>query len=291
MLIKGIEQSSPDWHSFRSKGIGSSDIAVVMGVSPYKTRHRLYLEKTGQAEQEDLSQNPIVQKGVRLEPEARRHVGTHFGYDFETVLFKHDAHPFLLYSSDGFNAENDRLIEVKCPQAANHAKAKNDEIPEYYRMQVQYGLLVSGAKHATFVSYRPEDEMQIAIVDVVPDPALHEKMIEEASKFWQLVETMTPPELTSKDWVEETRDDLVDMAKLYAEKKDKARLLEVELDSLSERLKAMAGDRPAVRVSNVCIQKISAKGAIQYTKIPELKSMDLEKYRGPCKNYHKITVK
>ena len=51
----------------RRKYIGGSDIAVVMGMSRWKTPLKLWLEKTGQAEPDDLSQVEAVQLGTELE--------------------------------------------------------------------------------------------------------------------------------------------------------------------------------------------------------------------------------
>ena len=38
----------------RKQGLGATDCAVVMGLSPYKTRYELWLEKTGQSEDQPI---------------------------------------------------------------------------------------------------------------------------------------------------------------------------------------------------------------------------------------------
>ena len=51
----------------RRKYIGGSDIASVMMMSRWKTPLTLWLEKTGEIEPDDLSDNEAVQLGVELE--------------------------------------------------------------------------------------------------------------------------------------------------------------------------------------------------------------------------------
>ena len=51
----------------RRKYIGGSDITSVMMMSRWKTPLTLWLEKTGEIEPDDLSDNEAVQLGVELE--------------------------------------------------------------------------------------------------------------------------------------------------------------------------------------------------------------------------------
>ena len=44
-----------DWLKARRKGIGGSDAASVLGISPWKSNVQLWEEKTGIAEPEDIS--------------------------------------------------------------------------------------------------------------------------------------------------------------------------------------------------------------------------------------------
>lgn len=45
--IKTAEMARDDWLQERSKGIGGSDVATVLGLNPYKTPLSLWEEKTG----------------------------------------------------------------------------------------------------------------------------------------------------------------------------------------------------------------------------------------------------
>ena len=39
----------------RKKGIGGSDVASILGLSPWKSQYQLYLEKRGELEEEPLT--------------------------------------------------------------------------------------------------------------------------------------------------------------------------------------------------------------------------------------------
>ena len=56
------------WLLVRNKGIGGSDAGAILGLNPYKKPYKLWLEKTGAKEPEDISEKEEVKSGVYLEP-------------------------------------------------------------------------------------------------------------------------------------------------------------------------------------------------------------------------------
>ena len=72
MKVIDLSQRTPAWHQWRIAGVTASEAPIIMGRSPYKTPWRLWAEKTGFVLPEDLSNNPNVLRGIRLEPQARR---------------------------------------------------------------------------------------------------------------------------------------------------------------------------------------------------------------------------
>lgn len=63
-------KTKDEWLSKRN-GIGGSDCAAILGMSPWKTVNDLWLEKTGAKKPKDISDNTYVQQGVRLEKPLR----------------------------------------------------------------------------------------------------------------------------------------------------------------------------------------------------------------------------
>ena len=55
------------WLEARREGIGGSDASIIVGLNRWKSPFQLWLEKTGKAEPEDLSDNEYVYWGKVLE--------------------------------------------------------------------------------------------------------------------------------------------------------------------------------------------------------------------------------
>jgi putative phage-type endonuclease len=58
--------SEQEWLELRRKGLGGSDVATAMGLSPWKSPMQLYLEKTGEIDPEPLT-SEVVYWGTVLE--------------------------------------------------------------------------------------------------------------------------------------------------------------------------------------------------------------------------------
>ena len=58
---------SPEWKAFRRTGIGGSDAAAILGLSPFKSNIEVWEEKVGLREPGDISDKPQVQYGTKAE--------------------------------------------------------------------------------------------------------------------------------------------------------------------------------------------------------------------------------
>lgn len=67
MKIVNLSQREEDWLDWRRQGVTATDAAILLNRSPYKTRWRLWAEKTGYAREVDLSLNPLVRRGIENE--------------------------------------------------------------------------------------------------------------------------------------------------------------------------------------------------------------------------------
>ena len=55
------------WLEERKKGIGGSDAAAILGLNPYKDNIKLWEEKTGRRQAEDISEKEYVKYGTNAE--------------------------------------------------------------------------------------------------------------------------------------------------------------------------------------------------------------------------------
>ena len=61
-------ENREQWLKARQKGIGGSDAAAVLGLSPWKSNVRLWEEKTGLREPEDISDKGLFASGRSQRP-------------------------------------------------------------------------------------------------------------------------------------------------------------------------------------------------------------------------------
>ncbi|WP_240491790.1 YqaJ viral recombinase family protein, partial [Acinetobacter baumannii] len=65
VLARTLNMDRTAWLELRNKGIGGSDAAAIAGLSKYKSPVAVYLEKTGQLEQEEAGETAYF--GNKLE--------------------------------------------------------------------------------------------------------------------------------------------------------------------------------------------------------------------------------
>lgn len=199
MKVVTIKQGGRDWHDWRGKGLGASDSPAVMGESPWTSRFQLWGEKCGLLTKPPFSpwQQAAVDRGVKLEPEARDWYQNFTGKICQPLAGEHDTHTFVRASFDGITDDLKHFIEIKCPGKEAHEQALKGQVPSYYWPQIQHQYLVSGAATMDYVSYRDGEGV---IVPVQPDLAYQSKLLAELRKFWDCIQTLTPPELSRTEF-------------------------------------------------------------------------------------------
>ncbi len=125
MKIISVKQNGKEWREWRGRGLGASDAAAIMGVSPYCTTFELWLAMTGIRAREPFNEYAIVamKRGVELEPKARALFEQKMGKKFPAESAEHDEYDFIRASFDGYCQELNALVEIKCPGKVDHATA------------------------------------------------------------------------------------------------------------------------------------------------------------------------
>lgn len=143
------------WLEARKSGIGASEAACIVGLSPYKNNVQLWKEKTGRQEAPDISDNPRVKYGT----EAEMHLRALFSLDFPQYKVSYDPFgmirnnpemPFAFATLDGELTEigtgKRGVLEIKTTEInrANQWSEWNGRIPQHYYVQVCHQLLSTG---------------------------------------------------------------------------------------------------------------------------------------------------
>ena len=206
-----ILKSHEDWLANRTKGLGGSDISAVIGMNPYKSNLDLWLEKTGQIEPEDISDNPFVKYGN----DAEYHLRELFKLDFPEYSvsyeannsFFNDKYPFARASLDGWlTDENGRkgILEIKTTEILQSQQKEkwNKQIPQNYYCQVLFYMAVLEADFAILkaqlktvfdgVPYLQTKHYPIERADVEADI---QYLMQEGERFWQHVQSGKQPPL------------------------------------------------------------------------------------------------
>src|ERR1700676_1944306 len=100
MKLIRLTQGSAPWLAWRQDGIGGSDAAAILGVSPYEdaTRANLLREKVTRTEREA---NYPMRRGTRLEPVARALYQRVALCVAEPVCVEHSQADWMRVSLDG----------------------------------------------------------------------------------------------------------------------------------------------------------------------------------------------
>lgn len=132
----------------RDKYIGGSDIPIIMGISPFKSRYDLLLEKAGLKE-DDFTGNEYTEYGNVLEPKIRDYINKKYNLGFEEYKkINGDIRVHL----DGFN--NASVLEIKTTSQIHNS------IDEYkvYLVQLLFYMQEVNADFGRLAVYeRPDD--------------------------------------------------------------------------------------------------------------------------------------
>jgi len=189
-------QTRAEFLEARRSGIGASDVAPILGLSPYKTAIDVYLDKVGPVGQV-AEMAPQLEWGQRLEPVIASAIIDRYGWSLSRpATVRHAAIPCLIASPDRVNADGE-LIEIKTARFGDGwGEPDTADIPEHYWLQVQHQLEV--IPHAqvcwVFVLIGGNDFRRYR---VERDPGYLETVAEPLGEFWDLVMNRTPPE---PDW-------------------------------------------------------------------------------------------
>ena len=180
------------WLEERRKGIGGSDVAAIMGLSPWKTAYQVYQEK--RKEVEDWGGNSLTDWGKRMEPAIRQWYSDETGRDVRLPdkIMYHPQHPFMLASLDGFT-DDGRVVEIKTARSGkNWGEPETNQIPDYYAVQVHHYMTITGFQVADIPVSIAGGSPSLYVVEA--DKEISEMIIEACAKFWERVQSGNPPD-------------------------------------------------------------------------------------------------
>lgn len=269
-----IEQGSAEWLALRKNYIGSSDAAAIMGVSKWDTEYQAWCQKLDLVPPKE--ENGAMSRGKELEPIARELFEELVGMKMTPKVFVRD---FMIASLDGWNDEHGMPLEIKCPNKDDHMLFLLGQVPAHYIPQLQHQMLVLDVPRMYYFSYHDHyDDGQPLIVP--RDDAYCEKLLDKEKQFWNYYQTLEPPPLVDRDYVERTDEEWVKTTSELQQVQQQLKILEEKEDQLRQRTIELANGKNC-KGNGVKATYYFKKGAVDWPEIPELKGVDLEKYRKP----------
>lgn len=161
-VIGWFEPGTDAWHAARANGIGGSEIAAVLGLSPYESRFSLWHRKKGLLG--PVEETEEMYWGKEHEPAiCRRFARDHPRIEVANApTYRHPERPWQIANPDRLAGLD--LFEAKTARDAQGWGAEGtDEIPVHYRCQcIQYmdvtgrrrcwiGVLIAGSEYREYV--------------------------------------------------------------------------------------------------------------------------------------------
>jgi putative phage-type endonuclease len=181
-----LDQDSPEWHAWRFKGIGSSEISSIMDHNNFKSSKDLFLEKVG-LKKNNFKANHLTKQGKILEGVARDMYEFEFRCEMIPCLFEHDEHKYFHASSDGFSVDLQHGVEFKVSSNSALTKARVNQIPNYYYDQIQWLMLCSNTEKIHYVVLNPAST-EIHVTEFLANELYQSQMTTRAINFWRAVE-------------------------------------------------------------------------------------------------------
>lgn len=196
------ELSHEEWLYQRRAGIGGSDVAAICGLSKWKSPYQVYLEKIGQAPATAL--NEAAEWGTRVEPLiADKFAEEHpeWAITEKQVIYCHPNNNWATGNLDRmiicpFRGRG--ILEIKTASEYLKQEWEQDNIPDYYYVQLQWYLYVTGLQWGYFATLIGGNKYRE--YEVYRDDDMIAELERLTSDFWfNHVEQLSPPPIDGSE--------------------------------------------------------------------------------------------
>ena len=213
VIVAPPDVTRPEWLAWRRSGLGASDIAAVLGISPWSSPWAVWADKVGLLSLDDDSDDDDREFGRRAELMISPWFADRTGYHVAATQLwaTSDDIPWMLATPDGAVTDRDYCTHGgDCPFPSHprsvhgpwplrtedldlldlqglEAKTEFDskawaEIPVHYQAQGQQQMFTAGWERVWFAVLHGR-RFRVYVLD--RDQADIDEMIERATEFWQ----------------------------------------------------------------------------------------------------------
>lgn len=183
-------QNREEWLDIRKSGIGSSEVATIVGLNPWETPYQLWRRKTGL--DEPKQENAAMRNGHHLEDAVSRMWNDATGREIikrsaiDWIIRDNDR-PYLQVSPDrtywlgeSRSPEAKGILEIK----TTRMKVDPEDLPKYWFCQCQYQLGVAGYAQGSLAWLSAGMGFDFGYQDLKFVPDFYEWLVECVSRFW-----------------------------------------------------------------------------------------------------------
>lgn len=189
-IIKDLPQhlpdgtANPDWLALRAGKFTGSDFSQYMPIvkkgelsdTAESNLYKKVLESLGY--DFETIRSEAMERGNDLEPIARQEYIEQTFNDVQEVAFVDWEKLRAGCSPDGVIYDGEtvaKIIEIKCPEVKNYLRMAGGKIPSLYECQMQYNMLITGAKSCDFVVYHPD--MRLIVREINADKDYQDQIV------------------------------------------------------------------------------------------------------------------
>ena len=253
MITKVKTASHEEWLKLRSKYIGGSDAAAVVGLNAYASPYSLWAEKTGKVP--GFAGNLACEVGTYLEEFVAQKFAQETGKKVRKCnqSFLNSQYPFAIANIDREIVGEDAGLEIKTTDTLNMGKFKGGEYPANYYCQCVHYMAVTGKQRWYLAVLIGNKEFKWFTIE--RDEAEIAALMTAEADFWELVKKDIPPAVDGtkatsealKTIYEDSDDSVADLysytsdLKQYMELKKQIKELETMAEELANRVKEFMG--------------------------------------------------
>ena len=253
-----------EWLEIRKQGIGSSEVATIVGLNPWETPYQLWRRKLGLDPEKETSfamkAGHYLEDAVSLfwQDETGQQVIKSSAGDW---LIRDNERHYLQVSPDrtywlkgmAKNNDNKGILEIKTTQKS----IDEEDIPKHWFVQLQYQLGVAGYRCGSLAWLIQGRTFGYKDLDFVPD--FYDWLVEEVDKFWldNIQGKQEPTAANVQDIllkynrhtdgkIVEVNDEIFAAYQDLKAVKEELALIEEKKVSLEEKIKMVFGDAEAI---------------------------------------------
>ena len=206
VIVETAGLTEDEWLEYRRQGIGGSDAAAILGVSPFATARDLYYDKLKVVSYGEDESNWVAKKiGHLLEDLVAEIFHKKIGYPIYQIhkMFRHPTYDYMLADIDYFvtlpNGET-AILEIKTTNynAKEHWWQDGKEVvPINYEVQGRHYMCVMNINHVFYCCLYGNNEDEVIIRHIERNMDYEQELIALESNFWNHhILTKTPPPYT-----------------------------------------------------------------------------------------------